>query len=67
MLAHLVDTLALIQQLLALTQLPNRLLRGMPSSRHESEILLHPFSGIGLSQALAPSTGTQSMSGLSQR
>jgi hypothetical protein len=29
-------------------------------SSHSREVLLHPSSGIGLSQALAPPTGTQS-------
>jgi len=59
-LAHLVDVLALIQQLLTLAELADRLLRGVPSSRHDREVLLRPSSGIGLSQALAPPIGTQS-------
>src|SRR6266536_1948064 len=61
--AHLGQALALPDQLLALKQLADDLLRRVPATR--THLVIHPPAppwGIGLSQQVDPSTGTQSPS-----
>lgn len=58
---HRSQVAALAEQPLALTELADHLLGGMPTSRcHQSRVPLPPSSGIGFSQPLDHNTGTRS-------
>jgi hypothetical protein len=58
---HVVDRLALTEELLALDQLADDLLGCVPASLHGRAVLLPHMLGLGLAQRVAQLTGTRSL------